>query len=170
MFPHFAASPSSSSMQPERPLAAKGGTVWARIMADNFAYMSTSFHLGIFHMPQIYDIGPTALLALRRKACWGFFRPEKSWRLRPGLNPRTWLLRPRMPYAACLESHKGNPITGLDRPWGFQEVEAPRFQDNRHMKVASLSALRTGLRESRPLIIQPLLSTTQTTRTSSRHS
>jgi hypothetical protein len=20
-----------------------------------------------------------------------------------------------------------NPITGLDRPWGFQEVEAPRF-------------------------------------------
>jgi len=28
-----------------------------------------------------------------------------------------------------------NPITGLDRPWGFQEVEALRFQDNRHMKV-----------------------------------
>jgi hypothetical protein len=39
---------------------------------------------------------------------------------------------------------KGNPITDLDRPWGFQEVEAPRFQDNRHMKVARLSALRTG--------------------------
>ena len=29
-------------------------------------------------------------------------------------------------------------------PWGFQEVEAPRFQDNRHMKVVRLSALRTG--------------------------
>jgi hypothetical protein len=28
-----------------------------------------------------------------------------------------------------------NPCTSLDRPWGFQEVEAPRFQDNRHMKV-----------------------------------
>jgi len=26
-------------------------------------------------MPQIYDMGPTALLPLRRKACWGFFRP-----------------------------------------------------------------------------------------------
>jgi len=39
---------------------------------------------------------------------------------------------------------KSNPITGLDRPWGFQEVEAPRFQDNRHMKVVRLSALRTG--------------------------
>jgi hypothetical protein len=37
-----------------------------------------------------------------------------------------------------------NPITGLDRPWGFQQVEAPRFQDNRQMKVARLSALRTG--------------------------
>jgi len=35
-------------------------------------------HLGIFYMPQIYDMGPTALLPLRRKACWGFFRPHKS--------------------------------------------------------------------------------------------
>jgi len=39
---------------------------------------------------------------------------------------------------------KSNPITGLDKPWGFQEVEAPRLQDNRHMKVVRLSALRTG--------------------------
>ena len=30
------------------------------------------------------------------------------------------------------------------RPWGFQEVEASRFQDSRHMKVVRLSALRTG--------------------------
>ena len=27
-------------------------------------------------MPQIYDMGPTAVLPLRRKACWGFFRPK----------------------------------------------------------------------------------------------
>ena len=27
---------------------------------------------------------------------------------------------------------------------GFQEVEASRFQDNRHIKVVRLSALRTG--------------------------
>jgi hypothetical protein len=39
---------------------------------------------------------------------------------------------------------KSNPIRGLDRPWGFQEVEAPRFQNNRHMKVVRLPALRTG--------------------------
>ena len=36
------------------------------------------------------------------------------------------------------------PITGLDRPWGFQETEAPRFKDSRHMKVVRLSALNTG--------------------------
>jgi len=27
---------------------------------------------------------------------------------------------------------------------GFQEVEAPRFQDNRHIKVVRLAALGTG--------------------------
>jgi hypothetical protein len=47
-------------------LAAKGVTCWAR----NFP--------GIFYMPKIYGMGPTALLPLRRKSCCGFFRPEKS--------------------------------------------------------------------------------------------
>jgi len=37
-----------------------------------------------------------------------------------------------------------NPITGLDRPRWLREVETSRFQDNRHMKVVSLSDLRTG--------------------------
>ena len=37
-----------------------------------------------------------------------------------------------------------NLMTGLDRPRGFQEVETPRFQDNRHTKVVMLSALGTG--------------------------
>jgi predicted nuclease with RNAse H fold len=39
---------------------------------------------------------------------------------------------------------KSFPATGLDRPLRFQEVEAPEFLDNRHMKVVRLSALRTG--------------------------
>ena len=40
--------------------------------------LNSDFHvnLGIFYMPQIYDMGPTALLPLRRKACWGFFNPK----------------------------------------------------------------------------------------------
>jgi hypothetical protein len=29
-------------------------------------------------------------------------------------------------------------------PWGFQETEAPRFRDSRHMNVVRLSAQRTG--------------------------
>jgi hypothetical protein len=37
-----------------------------------------------------------------------------------------------------------NPITGLDKPWAFQEVETPIFQDNRHTKVVRLSVLRAG--------------------------
>jgi murein tripeptide amidase MpaA len=35
-------------------------------------------------------------------------------------------------------------VAGLDRPLGFQEVEAPRFLDNRHLKVVRLLALRTN--------------------------
>jgi hypothetical protein len=35
---------------------------------------------------------------------------------------------------------QSNPITGLDRPWGFQQAEAPTFQDNWHIKVVRLSA------------------------------
>jgi len=49
------------------------------------------------------------------------------------------------PHLFSLTQHRyGNPIVGLERPLGFQEVEASRFQDNRHMKVARLSALSTS--------------------------
>jgi hypothetical protein len=33
---------------------------------------TSTLHLGIFYMPQIYDMGPKALLPLRRKVRWGF--------------------------------------------------------------------------------------------------
>jgi len=39
-------------------------------VSGNFAYMASIFTpLGIFYMPQTYDMEPTALLPLRRKAC-----------------------------------------------------------------------------------------------------
>jgi hypothetical protein len=37
-----------------------------------------------------------------------------------------------------------NSITGLDKPWGFQEAEVSGFENNRYMKVVRLSALSTG--------------------------
>jgi hypothetical protein len=40
-------------------------------------------------------MGPTALLPLRRKACWGFFA-SKIRRLRPSANPRTWIPKASM--------------------------------------------------------------------------
>jgi hypothetical protein len=48
-------------------------------MTGNFAD-NGDFHvtIGIFYMPKICDMRTTALLLLRRKACWGFFHPEKS--------------------------------------------------------------------------------------------
>jgi len=55
--------------------------------------LTSTLHLGIFYVPQICDMGPMALLPLWRKACWGFFRPEKSWLLWPGLNLLTWVLK-----------------------------------------------------------------------------
>jgi len=41
-------------------------------------------------------------------------------------------------------ARESNPTTGLDRPKGFQEIGAPRFHDNRHVKVVRLLGLRSG--------------------------
>jgi hypothetical protein len=46
-----------------------------------------------------------------------------------------------------------NPITDLKGPWGFQELEATRFQGNRHMKVVRLSALGTGRLYTQELVL-----------------
>jgi hypothetical protein len=49
------------------------------MVSGNFAEMTPFLrHLEIFYMPQIYDMGQTALLLLQRKACGGHFSPEKS--------------------------------------------------------------------------------------------
>jgi hypothetical protein len=52
---------------------------------------------------------------------------------------------------------------GLDRAWGFQETETPRFHDGGYKKVARLSALHTdffffssGPRAYAPDALQPV--------------
>ena len=42
-----------------------------------------------------------------------------------------------------IKAGKGKAITALNRPWGFQEDKAPKFQDIRHINVVRLSALCT---------------------------
>jgi hypothetical protein len=44
---------------------------------------------GLFMLVRFYDMGPTALLPLRRKWCSGFLSPLKIHRPRSGSNPRT---------------------------------------------------------------------------------
>jgi hypothetical protein len=48
---------------------------------------------------------------------------------------------PYIPAERGSKKGKAIPSQVLDRPRGFQEVEAPRFQDNRHMKVVRLSVI-----------------------------
>jgi hypothetical protein len=68
--------PTSTTMR-ETSSREKGN--YGREITGNFAD-NGDFHavVGIFYMLQICDMRETALLPLRRKACWGFFRPEKS--------------------------------------------------------------------------------------------
>jgi hypothetical protein len=87
-------------------LAAEVGTTSGN-RPVNFAEMPTStVHLGIFYMPQIRDMGPTALLPFRRKAWLRIFPLLKIRRLRPGLNPRTWV-----PEASTLTPRPPKPLT-----------------------------------------------------------
>jgi hypothetical protein len=39
-----------------------------------------------------------------------------------------------------MSKRQSNPITGLDRPWGFQEVQAPRFTRNISWEVKAARA------------------------------
>ena len=45
------------------------------------------------------------------------------------------------------------PIRGLNRPWDFQELEVPIFQDNRPMKVVRLLVLSTGRLYPRKILV-----------------
>jgi hypothetical protein len=53
--------------------------------------------LGSFFMPQSWDMGQIILISLRRKACCGFFQPEKSDGFTVGSEPA--ILGTRGPHA-----------------------------------------------------------------------
>ena len=81
---HRQVSPRDPTSGRRNYLGEKWPLIWTEI-SDIHAYT-----FGFFYLPQICDMGQTALLPIRRKACWGFFPPCKIQRLRPGLNQRTW--------------------------------------------------------------------------------
>jgi hypothetical protein len=75
-------------------------------------------HLGIFYMPQIYEMGP-------KEGVLRIFSPLKVRRLRPGLNPRTWVLktsmlpldhRSRWLYACRRTNYHGNNLFIMQFP------------------------------------------------------
>jgi hypothetical protein len=65
-----------------RDLCERKEEVWARNGRSNLARQS-DFHViaGFFNMPQSCDVGQTALIPLRRKACCGIFRPKSPMAL-----------------------------------------------------------------------------------------
>ena len=82
--------------------------------------------------------------------CWTRSFEAKIWHARS----HAWIVAGNCTAGLCIKITKklSSPSTvkasstGLERPWGIQEVETPRFQDNnRHRKTtARLPALRTG--------------------------
>ena len=58
------------------------------------------------------------------KACWGFFRPEKSWQLRPGLNPSTWVLEG----STLPLDHRSRLAILLTHPGCHKNLASPLFQ------------------------------------------
>jgi hypothetical protein len=74
----------------------------------------------------------------------GEWRWPQDHRLLPSLRMSTAITAlPPYTSLSCVSTSFGIPNTGLDRPWSFQEFEAPRFQGSRHMKVVRWPVLRT---------------------------
>jgi hypothetical protein len=80
--------------------------------------------------------------AFQNTARWGerLMRNDDT-RLQCYMGPQSWLFSLYVNIFLSFAFIFYNPITGLNRPRGLHEVKAPRFQDNRHMKVVRLSAI-----------------------------
>jgi hypothetical protein len=70
--------------------SSEAGTNFARNVRQ-FRLRSTTVILlrDLHHAVKFCNVGPTALLPLRRNSCYGYLSPLKIHRPRPGLNPRT---------------------------------------------------------------------------------
>ena len=121
---HFRHQSVSSSVQPERSLVAKSGTMWARDLAGSF-YLKCRiprYILWIFYMPQIYDMGPTAILPSERRRVEDFVdlkNPTTSaWFEHANLRSSTLLLDHRNRFLTHMKGLRSLTILNL-RPYSY---------------------------------------------------
>ena len=76
LYSFLLAPPDVSTRDPSSERRKYLGEKWPVILTESCDFHAYSF--GFFYMPQICDMGQTAVLPFRRKACYCFFRPEKS--------------------------------------------------------------------------------------------
>jgi hypothetical protein len=91
-----------------------------------------------FRLSQRVSIRPILCGVSNHKSKWGLTKEQMTTRDKWQTCARNTL------YPEEIEKGKAIPVQAYDRPRGFQEFEAPRFRDNRHMSVVRLSALHTG--------------------------
>jgi hypothetical protein len=104
-----------------------GGTIYIQFISINSLYIFralAAYHQEVLYIRQL--VMPCVYVE--------WLLEERSGHIPTALYTRTKQVKVR----------QSKHITGLDRPIGFQEVEAPRFQEIRHIRMVSLSALRTG--------------------------
>ena len=73
--PAFRSSHFRYQVPPRPPRRERSQRRKVKLVGEKCPVILPKCRLPRFYMPQICDMGPTALLPLRRKACWGFFRP-----------------------------------------------------------------------------------------------
>ena len=69
------------------PLASKGGTMGEKWWPNG----AWDMHPGFFYVPQICNVGPIIYFPSEGRRAEEFYCSLKILRLRPGLNPQTWV-------------------------------------------------------------------------------
>ena len=102
--------------------------------AENFAD-SGDFHFtfGFFYMPKIYNMGPTALLPLRRKACWGFFRP-KNPKASAGIEPANLGTKGQHAYLYTTETIKPTRCTNFTNLFFYKNLHVSDSSSVHHQE------------------------------------
>jgi hypothetical protein len=121
------------------------------------SFTCKELHLAIWNNMYFVDVHSLLSTRISMFLLYPHTIPPSTSGLTTSMNFRPWINRPNHTLQNTLTKLlimkfstntpclcKAKVKQSLDRPWGLQEVEAPRFQDNRHMKVVRTSVLFTG--------------------------